>query len=506
MFMRCVVPCVLAWVSFNGAGGQTPVQQITGPTRTMQVPLSGRQTPDNSVSVTQQTTQGSAGNSVNLLEDSVSVQGPYAGSVPAGKLSSGVLQLTLDQALKLGLHANLGAVNQSTALQSAEAQRLQARSALLPNINIGAAEVFEKENLRTVGLKSNLIAPSTVYNYDDLRGLMQQSVVDLVSIHQFHGATETVKSSRASAKNSRDLIVLAVGGTYLQLTATKARLDASHAQAVTARAVYERARDRFQAGLAARIDATRAEVQMEEDEQRTISFESDLATQHLRLARLIGLPLGQQFVATDVYGYHPDVPYTIEVALDRAFAHRMDLVAAAANVKAADAVVKAAHSERLPNVQLRADAGIAGTAPTQTSLGVYTVQGIVTVPVFEGGRIAGDERQAEAAQRQRKAEYDDTRAQVDQDVRQAYIQLNAANRQVVLARHNQDLAHDTLQQSTDRFIAGVTDTVEVVQAEQAVVQADDDLITALFEHNLAKLSLSRAMGESEETLPQLLRK
>ncbi len=472
----------------------------------MQVPLSGRSTPDNPVTVTQQTLQGSAGDSVNLLDDSVVVQGPYAGSVPMGKLSADVLQLTLDQALKMGLHANLGAISQNTAVQSAEAQRLQARSALLPNINVGAAEVFEKENLRTVGLKSNLIPPATIFNYDDARGLLQQSVIDLVSIHQFHGATENLKSSQASARNARDLIVLAVGGTYLQLTATKARLDASHAQAVTARAVYQRARDRFEAGLSPRIDATRAEVQFEEDEQRSVSFESDLATQRLRLARLIGLPLGQHFVAADVYGYHPEVGYTLDVALDHAFAHRQDLLAAAASVKAADAVVKAAHSERLPSVQIRADAGISGTNPTLTSLGVYTVQGIVTVPLYDGGRIAGDEHQAEAAQHQRKAEYEDTRAQVDQDVRQAYIQLNAANRQVVLARHNQDLAHDTLQQSTDRFIAGVTDTVEVVQAEQSVVQADDDLISALFEHNLAKLSLARAMGESEETLPQLLRK
>ncbi len=488
------------------AGAQTPSQQITGPTHATPVPLSGRSTPDNPVSVTQQTVQGTTGNSVNLLDDSVMVQGPYVGSVPMGKLTPGVLQLTLEQALKMGLHANLGAISQSTAVQSAEGQRLAARSALLPNINIGGSEVFEKENLRTVGLKTNLVPAATVFNYDDLRGLLQQSVVDLVSLYQLHGATEALKSSRANAKNARDLIVLAVGGTYLQLTATKARLDASQAEAKTARAVFQQASDRFAAGLAPRIDATRAEVQMEEDEQRSVSLESDLATQQLRMARLIGLPLGQQFAASDVYNYNPEIIYTLDTALDRAFQHRQDLLAAVASVKAADAGVKAAHSEHLPSVQIRADAGIAGTSPTQTSLGVYTVEGIVTIPVYNGGRIAGDERQAEAAQRQRKAEYEDTRAQVDQDVRLAYIQLNAANHQVVLARHNQDLAHDTLTQSTDRFAAGVTDTVEVVQAEQALVQADDDLITALFEHNLAKLSLARAMGESEETLPQLLRK
>ena len=244
----------------------------------------------------------------------------------------------------------------------------------------------------------------------------------------------------------------------------------------------------------------------ETEEQRSISLQADVDTQSLRLARLIGLPVGQKFVATDVYSYQPMSGYTLDTALDRAMQHRLDLMAAAASVKAADAAVKAARSERLPNISIHADAGIAGTAPTQTALGVYSVQGLVTIPVYNGGRIEGDEKQARAAQTQRRADYEDTRAQVDQDVRQAFIQLNAAESQVRVAGRNQVLAHESLTQSVDRFVAGVTDTVEVVQAEQAVVQADDDQINALYEHNLAKLSLSRAMGAAEETLPQLLRK
>ncbi len=270
--------------------------------------------------------------------------------------------------------------------------------------------------------------------------------------------------------------------------------------------MYERARDQYDAGLAAKLDATRAEVQMETEEERTISLQADLDTARLKLARIIGLPPGQQFEATDIYGFHPEVGYTLETALDRAQHRRQDLVAAESGVKAADASVKAAHSEWLPSVAIHADAGIAGTAPTQTSLGVSTVQGSVTIPVSNGGRIAGDEKQAQAAQTQRRAEYENVHAQVDQDVRQAFIQLNAATGQVRLATRNQVLAHESLTQSVDRFVAGITDTVEVVQAEQAVVQADDDLVTSLYQHNLAKLSLARAMGAAEETLPQLLRK
>ncbi len=488
------------------AHAQTPVQSITGPTQAMPLPLSGRAVPDNPVSVTQQTVPGSTGSSVNLLDTTVMIQGPYAGSVLRGQPVPGVLSLTLSDALKMGLRENLGAISQGAAVQQAEGQRLSARSALLPNINIGAAEIFAKQNLRTVGLKTSIIPAATVYNYDDLRGLLQQSVVDLVSINQFHASTEALKSSLASARNARDLIVLAVGATYLQLTATNARIEASKAQVAYSRAVFKRAFDQVEAGLAARLDATRAEVQLQQEEQRTISLEADLAGQRLRFARLIGMPMSQQFVPADTYPFRPDINYTLESALDRAAHRRQDLQAAASSVRAADAGVKAARSERLPSVQLRADAGIAGTAPTQTSLGVYTVTGTVTIPIYNGGRVAGDERQAAAAQQQRKAEYSDAQAQVEQDVRQAFIQLDAANRQVTLARRNQDLAHQTLTQSVDRFNAGITDTVEVVQAEQTVVQADDDLISSLYEHNLAKLSLARSMGAAEETLPKLLGK
>ena len=503
---RACLFLLAAVVAVAAARAQSPVQQVTGPTRPQPVPLSGRAEPANPVTITQQTAPVSAPGSVDTLNTNVMVQGPYAGSRPTGTLAPDTLSLTLDAALKMGLRNNLGRLSQDAGVQQAEGQRLTARSALLPNVNIGAAEVFSKANLRTNGLKTSIIPPAVVFNYDDLRGLLQQSVLDLVSIHQFHGATEQLKSSLANARNARDLIVLAAGGTYLQLTALRARLDASNAQVEYAKSVFERARDQYDAGLAAKLDATRAEVQMETEEQRSISLQADLDTQSLRLARIIGLPIGQKFVATDVYGFQPLSGYTLDTALERAMGHRQDLVAAAASMRAADAGVKAAHSERLPSINIRADAGIAGVAPTQTSLGVYTVQGIVTIPVYNGGRIAGDEKQADAARTQRRAEYEDARAQVDQDVRQAFIQLNAAESQVRLASRNQVLAHESLTQSVDRFIAGVTDTVEVVQAEQAVVQADDEQISALYEHNLAKLSLARAMGAAEETLPQLLRK
>jgi outer membrane protein TolC len=175
-------------------------------------------------------------------------------------------------------------------------------------------------------------------------------------------------------------------------------------------------------------------------------------------------------------------------------------------VKAAQSAVKAARDERLPNLSVIADFGAGGITPSHESTGVHSVSGTLTIPIYEGGRIHGDIQVATAALRQREAEREDTRAQVAQDVRQAFIDLNSAGDQVRVAESNVTLAHDTLTQSEDRFAAGVADSVELVQAEQAVVQADEDLIAATFDHNLAKVSLARAMGNAEQNLSQLLRK
>jgi outer membrane protein TolC len=216
--------------------------------------------------------------------------------------------------------------------------------------------------------------------------------------------------------------------------------------------------------------------------------------------------LGQQIAITDDYTFSPLTEFDLKSALQRAFQNRLDLQAAASGVRVAESGVKAARAERLPNLTVNADFGAAGLTPSRETTGVYSVAGTLTVPLYEGGRIGGDIQEANAALHQRKAEFEDLRGQVDQDIRQAFIDLNLAADQVSVAKSNVGLAHDTLTQSIDRFRVGVADTVEVVQSEQALAQADDDYITAVYQHNLAKVSLARAMGNSEQTLPQLLRK
>lgn len=472
----------------------------------MQVPPSGRAEQPGSVTATQSTTNAGGTNSVNLINSSVNPQGAYTGSEPTGAATGSALALTLDQALTLALQHNLASITEAESVRQAQARRDVARSELLPQINTVVSETVEQINLRTLGVETSSF-PLAVgpFNFFDARAAsVNQSVLDLVRLRNYRSAGEQVTSSIEAQRDARDLIVLAVGGTYLELIATGSRIAAARAQVDSSQAIFKQASDRLRAGLAPLIDQTRAQVQLQTDQQRLRSLVADLDRQKLTLSRIVGLPLGQQFSIADDFPYAPLSGVTLQDSLARAMQTRADLRASEAGLRAAEDALGAAHAERYPAITLNGDYGASGLRPTADDHGVFTVTGSLVIPLYQGGRIAADSATAQSIVRQRKAEVEDIKGRIDQDVRQTFIDLSAAADQVELAQSNVGLARDTLRQSRDRFNAGIADTVEVVQAQQFVVQADNDYITAVFEHNMAKVSLARARGDAASGIRQLL--
>ncbi len=501
------LPATLATVTFVFA--QSPSQQSPGASTASQIPLSGGSAQPGTVTVNQSTgNAGSGSNSVDIIRTSINVQGSYAGSATSNTSNPGTLTLTLEKALDLGLRFNLGAITQSQAFNQAQGQVRVARSQLLPYLDSSASETVEQLNLRTAGvLESAFPLAVGPFNFFDVRlARLKQSLFDLVRLHNYRSASELARSASLSVRDSRDLVALAVAASYLQIVASIARTAAAAAQVDTSRVIFQQATDRLNSGLNARIDATRSEVQLDTDRQRLRSLQADVERQKLALARIIGLPPGQNFVITDDFPFTPLSDFTIEQALTMAERRRFDLQASSIGVAAAEESVKAARAERLPNLTVDADYGVAGLRPTAEAHGVFTVSGTLTVPLYEGGRVRGDIEQANASLEARRAEFADVRGRIEQEVREAYIDLSEASDQVDLARRNIDLSHDTLQQARDRFTSGIADTIEVVQAQQSVVQAENDYISAVFAHNLAKVSLARAVGGAESSIKQFLRK
>jgi outer membrane protein TolC len=472
------------------------------PAEARQLPLSTREQQSGTVTASQTVDQ--AADAVQM-RGSVRVQGAYAGSVATGDNTGTELPLRLDYALKLALRNNLGAVTESHAMQQAQGLLQSARSGLLPQVNSMVTETLEQLNLRTLGVEVNSFPPVVgPFNYFDARAARVTQALDLVRLGNLRAARENVSATRFAARNSADLVVLAVAGSYLNIIATNARIQAAAAQVRSSQAIHQQAVDRLEEGLNARIDTTRTQVQLQLDRQSLRALAAQRDRQKLQLARLIGLPAGQDFSIADDFAYAPLVQITQQQAMERAYRNRADLQSALLSVRAAGEAVKAARAERLPSLSASADYGAAGLRPTASAHGTFVVTGTLTIPLYQGGRVHGDVAQAEAALRQRQAEAADLRGQIDQDVRTAFIDLLAAADLVETTRANVDLAEDTLRQAHDRFIEGIADTVEVVQAQQSVVQAHNDYIGAVFDHNLAKVSLARAMGSAEETISQVL--
>jgi outer membrane protein TolC len=233
------------------------------------------------------------------------------------------------------------------------------------------------------------------------------------------------------------------------------------------------------------------------------SIQSDFQKQKIALARLIGLPLDRELQLQERFSSSDVAMPEAKETVGKAWGHRSDLRAAEAHVRAAELALSAAHAERYPSVTLNGDYGVIGPNPAHTH-GVFAVTGSISVPLWEGGRIRGDIQEAEATLRQRRAELNDGRRRVEQEVRNALIELQTALGQVRLAETNRNYANETLTEARDRFSAGVATTVEVVQAQEQVASAESDYISSLFSFNLAKLSLARATGEAETSLPNLL--
>jgi outer membrane protein TolC len=494
---------------FIGCGGVHAFAQASGgggvpSARATPLPMSAATGQSGAVGTQQTPVAGSGPATIN---SSIQVGGNFAGSLAAKDVPSGPIMLTLADAVKRGLTANLGPITADNATRAARATRLQALSALLPNINASASDTVTQVNLAAFGFQFNVPAsvgfsiPSVVgpYNYSQLQGTFSQSVFDTVARRNWRAAQESEKVSQLNAKDARELVVLAVGGSYLQVVATAARVDSQRAQVKNSEAINRQAEVRREAGTNARIDVTRSAVELQTEQQRLSSLEAELQKEKIALARLIGLPQDRELILSEPLatqtGTLPDVNQSIQAAWQR----RSDLKALETGVKAAEMALSAARAERLPTAGVSGNYGVIGPNPSKTH-GAFAVTGSVNIPIWQGGRIKSDILQAEATLDQRRAELANERGQVEEDVRTALVEMAAAQGQVKLAQSNRDLANDTLTQARDRFGAGVATTVEVVQAQQQVASAESDSISSLFSYQLAKLALARATGEAEDSL------
>jgi outer membrane protein TolC len=429
--------------------------------------------------------------------------GQFHGSVAAGSASPAPLKLSLQDAIDLGLKNNLGILVRSTESSGARIERKRALAAMLPSVNGGIAETETQISLSVYGFHFSGF-PSIVgpFNYTDARAYAT-APFSWSSFKKLKAAAEDARASELSVEDGRDLVVQAVASGYFAILAAAETVDVTREQVATAELGVEGAHDMHQAGLVPAIEELRAEVELKAQQQRLLIAQNQVAKQKLVLARAIGLPAGQDFETSDRAPFTPLENLLEADLLKKAYDTRADYKSGEAQLHAAEISREAARAERYPTGSLTANYGDIGPS-LANSHGTFYITGALSFNIFDGGRIKSDQLASENEITRRRNEVQDLRGKVDFEVRSALLDLRSAADQVVLARASVDLATQTLLQARDRVKGGVADTLELVQAQEALSAANQDLINGEFAHNLAKVALARAVGGAEQALPQFL--
>jgi outer membrane protein TolC len=421
----------------------------------------------------------------------------FQGSITKGEATDQTVDLTLDDAIQRGLKNNLGVILSATQTASARGQRLSQLQSLLPSVDGSFKDTVSQVDLPAEGLRipgfPTIIGP---FGYQDLRGSLSWSLVNVASLRNYLAARHNFTSSQLSAEDARDMVVLTVGNAYLLALADESQVSSVEAQVATSKVSLDQAVANHDAGTAPMLDELRARVDYQSLQQQLIVAKNSLEKDKLALARTIGLPLAQSFMLADKVPYKPFDELDVEATIRQAHANRKDLAAMVEQVKAAEEQRKAATADRFPTLAFSGDYGDIGVNMSH-SHGTGDATGTLSAPLFAEFALRGEAQVAQSTLDTDKAKLSDQNAQVDADIRDALLDIQSAQKLVEVARSSMDLANEALKEAQERYKNGVDDNLAVSQAEQSVAQADNQYVTSLYRHNVAKLSLARALGAGQ---------
>ena len=421
-----------------------------------------------------------------------------------------VLQLSLKQAVDLALAPD-GNTRVKLAVESirqAEARSNEARAALLPDVEGAVSEQSQTRNLKAFGFNFPKLPilgysiPTFVGPFDvfDARASVTQSVFDFSSIRGYQAAKVAVEAVKADNQGTRDQVTDQVARAYLTGLRAQATLETAKANVELSEALLKLARSTKAAGTGTGIEVTRAEVQLANDRQQLIVAENGVERSHLELLKVIGLKLDRPVELTGVLAYVPVENLDQAQALATARDSRAELKAQQDREKSAKLSYSGVKFERLPSVAAFGDYGSSGST-INDSVPTRTYGASLRIPIFDGGRR--DARRAESASqyRQEQIRTEDLRDQIELDVRLALQSLRSADAEVKAADEGLKLSENELAQAQRRYKAGVSNSVEVTDAQTRLQRARDNRINALYNHNVARIDLGTATGTIRNMLP-----
>jgi outer membrane protein TolC len=415
-------------------------------------------------------------------------------------------RLTLQDAIQKGLQANLNVLVAGTRVDEAEGARERSLSAaLLPRVSAQTYANAQNRDLRAFGLSlpgipiPNVVGPFSNY---DFRVYAQQNIVDLENYRGLKASERAVDAGKLDYQDARDFIVRSIAALYLNAQSAAARVDAAQSRVTDSGTLLKLARDKHDAGMATGVDILRAEVQLDNDRQAQLVAENQLKQSLLALARNLGMSPGTPLELAEPLRYQSLVQPETESLVPAALLTRADYLSLASQRQGLVEQQRASRARFYPKVSINGNYGGIGRSIGGVA-GTGLIQGQIDFTVFDRDRN-GEEQELAARVKRIDDQIADLRRGVEEDIREALLNLDSAAQQVTVAQEGQELAQRELELAQDRFQSGTANNVEVVTAQDELARAQENYILAVSSHVDAKYALARAMGDTEKNILQYM--
>ena len=407
--------------------------------------------------------------------------------------------ISFRDAVELALKNNVSTLVAAERKSEARGLRTESRSGLMPSVSGAVSETSSTRNLAALGFAvpgfPTFIGPFKVF---DARFSLAQSIFDLSAIRQYQVGKAGVKVAELQEQLAREQVASQAALAYLNALRTAREVQTAEANLELAKVLTILAENQKQAGIATGVDVTRAQTRQSQEEVNVAQANTAANQAMFQLLRITGLSLSSAPVLSDPLKYQEESGPSTETAVSTARNQRPEVQVAEEQVKVASLETKAAKAERLPSIDFVANYGSSGITPSNTDFPTRDVGVRLSVPIFNGGATEGRIQAAASRQRQAEIQLRDVEQQIEQDVRDALQTLATSADQVKAANQSVVLAERELQMARDRFAAGVGDNIEVVNAQTSLANARDSQVTALAQHNAARINIAAALGRVQD--------
>jgi len=433
------------------------------------------------------------------------VPGPNGLPILTG--TSGPLRLSIDDAIQRGMQYNLQQILYQQNERAVHGEILTVGNNLLPTVTAQFKQTANELDLAAMGFNSSLVTKFPNLPAGSFKDIVKvdttsaqlnvdQRLFNLPAYEFYRAAQKAELVAQLTTLLGRGNVALSVGTTYLQCIADASQITNAQALEKSDEVALRQATLSHDAGVGTNLDVLRARVQLQTQQQVTISATNTLAKDKIALARAIGLPADQELELSDTVPFAEFATMAEPDALQLAFTRRKDYLSLEAQLEVAQRTSKAVKYQRLPTLGFNGYYGVIGET-TGLYHGDFTAQGQLQFPIFQEASLRGEGEVATAQVRNVQSQIANLRVTMDEQIRANMLDVQSSAELVKVARSNVELSQQELSDASDRFTAGITDNLPLVQAEATLANAQSRLIQTEFQYNESKLALARSIGVVE---------